>query len=110
MAALAAITALTLIASPGAYLAADTAAAGGDSGLYPAVAAVVVALIGGAVAIVTSRRREDSPSVRYVDPPSSNALPAAMSELAVDLFEENKTLRIERDLWRRRAVQAGWDE
>lgn len=86
------------------------AATSGDrSALYASVTAVLVALIGGAVAIVTSRRKDaEPPSIRYVDPPTSNALPAAMAELYEYVKDELDTMTVERDLWRQRARSLGW--
>lgn len=98
----------------GVLAAVAEAATGGDQGaLYASVSAVMVAMIGGTVAIVTSRRNPPPPdpqSVRYVDAPTSNALPAAMAELYEHVKDELETVKIERDLWRRRAQQAGWDD
>lgn len=95
----------------GTWIVADDQAGGGAQGaLYASVSAVVVAMIGGTVAVFTSRNRDDHPNVRYVDPPTSNALPAAMAELYEHVKDELETVKIERDVWRRRALQAGWDE
>jgi hypothetical protein len=94
-----------------AVTAADTAGGGDRGSLYVAVSAVVVSLVGAFVALRTNRNRVDEhPNVRYVDPPTSNALPAAMAELYEHIHDELERMTIERDLWRRRALQAGWDE
>jgi hypothetical protein len=94
--------------------AADSAAGGGDLGaLYASVSAVVVAMIGGTVAIITTRRNQpppEAPPVRYLDPPSSNALPAAMAELYEHVRDELEHRTVERDVWRQRAIRLGWDE
>jgi len=92
---------------------APAATSGDRAALYAAVSAVLVALIGGAVAILT--RRPEPPAVRYVDPPTSNALPAELADLAVaerrrldDALTEIRELRAEVDMWQDRAYQAGW--
>jgi hypothetical protein len=94
--------------------AADNAAGGGDLGaLYASVSAIVVAMIGGTVAIITNRRNPTQPDpqpVRYLDPPSSNALPTAMAELYEHVRDELDQRTIERDVWRQRAIRLGWDE
>lgn len=98
----------------GAALAAAEApaAASGDAGaLYAASGAVLVALIGGAVAVITSRNKTPpEPHVRYLDPPSSLALPQALSELYEDALERAVTAERERDLWHQRALEQGWKE
>lgn len=112
------VSTAALLLSIGTWFVADDTAGGGAQGaLYASVSAVVVAMIGGTVAVVTNRNRDDHPNVRYVDPPTSNALPAAMAELYEHVKDENERLRgqleaktIEAGLWERRAIQAGWDE
>ena len=69
--------------------------------LYASVSAVVVALIGGAVALLTSRQRrarEDE-----APPPAPPSPPRELAEMLV-------TTIAERDLWRARALAAGWVE
>jgi 1-acyl-sn-glycerol-3-phosphate acyltransferase len=90
------------------WLAAEASSSGDLAALYAGLSAVAVALIGAFVAL--RKLPPEPPVVRYVDPPTSNALPQALSELYEDAVQEKERLRIERDLWRARAVASGWTE
>lgn len=96
---------------------APSSTTGSRDALYAAAGGVLVALIGAGTAILTSRSKTptDPPPVRYLDPPSSNALPQALAELYEDALEravkaERELAAAERlvDLWRERALDPAW--
>jgi hypothetical protein len=93
-----------------ALLAAESTGTGDRAALYGAVALVLTSLIGGGFAYLTSRSKADPPSVRYLDPPTSNALPQALSELWELAIEERLAAEHMAEIWKQRAVDAGWQE
>lgn len=94
------------------------------AGLYAAIATAIGSAIGGIVAIYTARRNVPESSVRYVDPPTSNELPRALSELLEDALNDARRARDETQelreqlasckmserTWERRARDLGWRE
>jgi hypothetical protein len=79
--------------------------------LYASISAVVVSLIGGSVAVITSARSKgDPPPARYIDPPTSHALPAAMAELYEEVVREKADLEHVAALWETRARSLGWTD
>lgn len=110
------------LAAGGVIVATADATSTTDRGiLYTVAGSVAVSIIGGLVAIIVSRKPPEQ-HVRYLDPPSSQALPQALSELYEDALErtviaEQEAIAAraqadargaERDLWRERALTAGW--
>lgn len=93
-------------------VAAEAAASGDRAALYGAVALVLTSFIGGGFAYLTSKERgKEQPSpVRYVDPPSSHALPQALSELYEDALERAVLAEATAATWKARAVARGWTE
>lgn len=99
----------------GGVVLASTHTTGERAAMFAAGATVIGSLVGAAVAIVTSRR--NTPPARFVDEPTSNELPRALSDLLEDALNDARQARDEAtravrraELWEGRARKLGWGE
>lgn len=94
--------------------AATVEAATGSSNeiLIVTVGGVVVSAVTAVGAVLSARKQHAAPAVRYVDPPTSNSLPNELAELyreEFDRLQERLTAQEHMtELWRQRALDAGW--
>lgn len=77
--------------------------------LIGAIGGLGVAVVTGVFAMLKERKPEPSP-VRYVEEPTSHALPAALSELYEDAVERAVKAERERDDIKQWAVEHGWQQ
>jgi hypothetical protein len=83
-------------------LLADAATSTTDrAALYSLLTGIAVTTIGGGFAYATSRTGRNEP--RTSDEVTTHALPRELADMLVEVIAE-------RDLWKQRAIEAGWSE